>query len=92
MATEQMWWQLAKRGLKYEICERKGEPRATAAPVENAQLRAATCVQLLPQARPGKQKTPLRALAKSLIFLEETGAGEGIRTLDPNLGKVVLYP
>ncbi len=23
---------------------------------------------------------------------EETGAGEGIRTLDPNLGKVVLYP
>ena len=24
--------------------------------------------------------------------LEETGAGEGIRTLDPNLGKVVLYP
>jgi hypothetical protein len=23
---------------------------------------------------------------------EETGAGEGIRTLDPDLGKVVLYP
>ena len=23
---------------------------------------------------------------------EEIGAGEGIRTLDPNLGKVVLYP
>ena len=22
----------------------------------------------------------------------ELGAGEGIRTLDPNLGKVVLYP
>jgi hypothetical protein len=41
---------------------------------------------------PGKQKTPLRAFAKSLIFLRKTGAGEGIRTLDPNLGKVVLYP
>jgi hypothetical protein len=27
-----------------------------------------------------------------LEFLEETGAGEAIRTLDPNLGKVVLYP
>ena len=27
-----------------------------------------------------------------LIFLRKTGAGEGIRTLDPNLGKVVLYP
>ena len=23
---------------------------------------------------------------------EGNGAGEGIRTLDPNLGKVVLYP
>jgi len=33
-----------------------------------------------------------------IIILEITlsknyvGAGEGIRTLDPNLGKVVLYP
>lgn len=25
-------------------------------------------------------------------FVKKTGAGEGIRTLDPNLGKVVLYP
>ena len=25
-------------------------------------------------------------------YTSETGAGEGIRTLDPNLGKVVLYP
>jgi hypothetical protein len=24
--------------------------------------------------------------------LSDFGAGEGIRTLDPNLGKVVLYP
>ena len=24
--------------------------------------------------------------------LQVNGAGEGIRTLDPNLGKVVLYP
>jgi hypothetical protein len=28
----------------------------------------------------------------TLIFLRKSGAGEGIRTLDPNLGKVVLYP
>jgi hypothetical protein len=27
-----------------------------------------------------------------LISLRKSGAGEGIRTLDPNLGKVVLYP
>jgi hypothetical protein len=26
------------------------------------------------------------------LILEKTGAGEGIRTLDPDLGKVVLYP
>ena len=24
--------------------------------------------------------------------MKEIGAGEGIRTLDPDLGKVVLYP
>ena len=29
---------------------------------------------------------------KLLYLLEFFGAGEGIRTLDPNLGKVVLYP
>ena len=28
----------------------------------------------------------------SLLNPWKTGAGEGIRTLDPNLGKVVLYP
>ncbi len=34
------------------------------------------------------------ACAGSILkaFLEKSGAGEGIRTLDPNLGKVVLYP
>jgi hypothetical protein len=29
---------------------------------------------------------------KSSQAIDLTGAGEGIRTLDPNLGKVVLYP
>ncbi len=27
-----------------------------------------------------------------MFSCEASGAGEGIRTLDPNLGKVVLYP
>ena len=40
----------------------------------------------------GKQKRPRRAIFNALIFLRKFGAGEGIRTLDPNLGKVVLYP
>ncbi len=30
--------------------------------------------------------------ARETELFEVTGAGEGIRTLDPNLGKVVLYP
>ena len=38
----------------------------------------------------GKQKTPRRASFNRLISLRKSGAGEGIRTLDPNLGKVVL--
>ena len=46
----------------------------------------------LPPKGPWKQKRPWRAAWKSLIFLRKSGAGEGIRTLDPNLGKVVLYP
>ena len=29
---------------------------------------------------------------KTMIYFRKFGAGEGIRTLDPNLGKVVLYP
>ena len=34
----------------------------------------------------------LGLLRKSLRIKEDIGAGEGIRTLDPNLGKVMLYP
>ncbi len=40
----------------------------------------------------GKQKTVPKDRSKRLISLRKFGAGEGIRTLDPNLGKVVLYP
>ena len=41
------------------------------------------------------KRTPHYSLAMHIkLFknMEKTGAGEGIRTLDPNLGKVVLYP
>ena len=38
------------------------------------------------------KKRPRRTALNRFIFLKKTGAGEGIRTLDPNLGKVVLYP
>ena len=38
----------------------------------------------------GKQKRPRRAAFIRLKSLRDFGAGEGIRTLDPNLGKVAL--
>ncbi len=40
----------------------------------------------------GKQKKVPKASSQPLICLKKIGAGEGIRTLDPDLGKVVLYP
>jgi hypothetical protein len=40
-----------------------------------------------------KAKKPRKTAAFRLLdFPKEIGAGEAIRTLDPNLGKVVLYP
>ncbi len=44
---------------------------------------------------PWKSEGPvsfLPALGIALYSRRNFGAGEGIRTLDPNLGKVVLYP
>ena|SRR5579883_1275704 len=59
-------------------------------------LRHASCC--FPHASPvsrtkaGKQKTAPKDRSKPWKSLRKSGAGEGIRTLDPNLGKVVLYP
>ena len=39
--------------------------------------------------KPGNDTEPI--IRKPYDF-EKLGAGEGIRTLDPDLGKVVLYP
>jgi hypothetical protein len=41
-----------------------------------------------PVSRTGKQKAAPRGRSNHLICLVEIGAGEGIRTLDPDLGKV----
>jgi hypothetical protein len=38
-----------------------------------------------------KQNKHILALQVHEVIIK-TGAGEGIRTLDPDLGKVVLYP
>ena len=55
-------------------------------------LRSSLC--RFPHASPGspspagKHKMVPKGRSKRLIFLKKFGAGEGIRTLDPNLGKV----
>ena len=80
--------------LRPLACARVGAllmPKASARP-----LQPASCC--FPHASPvsqtgaGKQKTVPHDRSKILISLSKFGAGEGIRTLDPNLGKVVLYP
>jgi hypothetical protein len=40
----------------------------------------------------GKRRKAPEDHSKQLTAFRKIGAGEGIRTLDPNLGKVVLYP
>jgi hypothetical protein len=63
---------------------------------ENSPKPAISRFLLLPPASPafgsgtGKQKNARRASFNRLIPLRKFGAGEGIRTLDPNLGKVVF--
>jgi hypothetical protein len=49
---------------------------------------------LLPYCFPESRRnlSKLASAAQAYVLIEENGAGEGIRTLDPNLGKVVLYP
>jgi hypothetical protein len=49
-------------------------------------------VLLLPPCFPDLGKRGGEAKTAQWSSLEKSGAGEGIRTLDPNLGKVVLYP
>ena len=39
-----------------------------------------------------KAASMIAASRKLLYLLRKSGAGDGIRTHDPNLGKVVLYP
>ena len=39
-----------------------------------------------------KARTPAVVTLEEIFTGRRIGAGEGIRTLDPNLGKVVLYP
>ena len=61
----------------------------TLEPFRNMQLYP--CVDMV--ATQNEDTNTLRPKGAYLIdLMKKTGAGEGIRTLDPDLGKVVLYP
>ena len=51
-----------------------------------------TLTWLLRPGHPQSRTPPLRTALSFWLFREKTGAGDEIRTHDPNLGKVVLYP
>jgi hypothetical protein len=65
----------------------RGNPASLADPGPQNPVSGSQFLAFAPEA--GKQKAALRDRFKSLILFRKFGAGEGIRTLDPNLGKVV---
>jgi hypothetical protein len=75
-----------------EVMDEAGFKAAPIPKVAARPPRHASCC--LPHASPvsetraGKQKTALKDRSKQLIFLMKFGAGEGIRTLDPNLARL----
>jgi hypothetical protein len=62
-------------------------PKVAARPLRHASCCFPHASPVL-QTKAGKQKTAPKDRSKPLIFFRKFGAGEGIRTLDPNLGKL----
>jgi hypothetical protein len=74
---------LTARGLK-----KLHMPKPTESPLHFASVCfPAASPAVVPEA--GKQKTTPKDRSDSLICLKKIGAGEGIRTLDPDLGKIL---
>jgi hypothetical protein len=59
---------------------------------EKAREHIATAREFVDETGYGRRKPEVAELEGNSPKSAKTGAGEGIRTLDPNLGKVVLYP
>ena len=70
-------------------------PTRTMPNARDSMLRYASCC--FPHASPvlelgaGKQEMASEGHFKHMISLRKSGAGEGIRTLDPNLGNVAVF-
>jgi hypothetical protein len=66
---------------------------ATGALIAAGKRKAALCATAKAAVGKCKQCPNAQKPRKSAAFVKKIfGAGEAIRTLDPNLGKVVLYP
>jgi hypothetical protein len=66
--------------------------RQECALISNAFLSAAYRALTSERSKPALSGNEPDGRINFMILLAIFGAGEGIRTLDPNLGKVVLYP
>jgi hypothetical protein len=79
-----------------DLREGRSDPKAIMSPAgeKRAGLAAEPCYRQMSRWRVPAQKRKARRMAGLRLpeFLRKSGAGEGIRTLDPDLGKVVLYP
>ncbi|GLV24173.1 hypothetical protein TomTYG45_06150 [Sphingobium sp. TomTYG45] len=76
---------------EYLAAARKAVDEITSA-IGRVAARPMECVNLRANSVLADRTEDCRPTSKSLIPFGILGAGEGIRTLDPNLGKVVLYP
>ena len=70
----------------YDMSEGLPMPREAVRPPQPASRRFPSASPI-PAPRLGKQKAAPKDRSKPLIFLIKSGAGDGIRTHDPNLGK-----
>jgi hypothetical protein len=73
-----------------QMLEGLGNPRPPSlGRIGGASRRGGHHVDTKPKARKAASRPPY---LNTPILLKKSGAGDGIRTHDPNLGKVVLYP
>jgi len=84
-----VWWLQLQHALQAEI---RGPVTPQKRKAAESPLRFAFGCFPGFRARGGEAEDDPKDPSDSLICLKKIGAGEGIRTLDPDLGKVVLYP
>src|SRR5690242_1438331 len=78
---------------QFLVAELSGQRSRSGSPIARERLcsrRTSDASDVLPNFRHATASDC--AVFQHTDYAEKTGAGEGIRTLDPDLGKVVLYP